>query len=75
MSKGFKGFLIGLVVIVAGFLLVTTGFCIHNKTNPVEEWKSWLPQETVEETVEKEETDDTLHDWGEEITPVEVEQE
>lgn len=65
MSKGFKGFLIGLVVIIATFLTATTVLCIKNKTNPVDEWKSWLPQETVEETVENEDSldDELVHGW------------
>ena len=77
MSKGLKGFLVGLVVLVAGFLIITTGLCIKNKTNPIDEWKSWLPQQSVEEEVETETEEDlensdgTLSDFGEEATPVE----
>lgn len=45
MSKGFKGFLIGLVTLISIFLGALVGFSIKNNHNPYEELKSWFVQE------------------------------
>ena len=59
MSKGFKGFLIGLVTLISIFLAIWVGLSIGNKRNPADEIKSWFTTE-VEESVETE--DETLED-------------
>ena len=60
MNKGFKGFLIGLLVLVAGFFITSLSMASVDGHSIVDEWKSWFPQEQIEETIETEE--DTTED-------------
>ena len=57
MSKGFKGFLVGLVTLISIFLGTLVGLSIKNKQSPADEIKSWFTTE-VEASEETNENDD-----------------
>jgi len=63
MNKGFKGFLIGLLVIVAGFFITSLCLASVNNHSVVDEWKSWFPKEEAEVVVE-----DTANDIDPEVS-------
>ena len=65
MSKGFKGFLVGLVTLISILLAFWLGFSIKNRRNPIDEIKSWFTTE-VEALEDSEEGSDVLIPEGEE---------
>ena len=68
MSKGVKGFSIGLLILAAIFFITSLCMASVDNHSVIDEWKSWFPKDQIEETVEVPEQTEEIEEPVEEVT-------